>query len=246
MADRGGYGVRMNMNTTLKIFSAAALTVALSACVVDNGSDDGRNNAAAEADAAAEAGVDGELAPADQFLARLAQYCGQAFEGRIVANTPAPAADAPPDPFEGKALVMHVRGCDDPAAELRVPFHVGDNHSRTWILTRTESGLRLKHDHRLEDGSDDPVTMYGGDTAKPGTAQRQEFPVDQHSIDLFNARDGLSRSITNVWAMEIEPGQRFTYELARPQGELNPEGRLFRVEFDLTKPVDLPPTPWGY
>ena len=58
--------------------------------------------------------------------------------------------------------------------------------------------------------------------------------------------DGLSRSITNVWAMEIEPSQRFIYELARPQDELNPEGRLFRVEFDLTKPVDLPPTPWGY
>lgn len=246
MDGRGGYGDCMN--TTFKLLSVAALAVALSACIrISDSDDDGLNSgAAAEADAAAEAGIDGDAAPADAFLARLAQYCGQAFEGRIVANTPAPAADAPPDPFEGKALVMHVRGCDDPTAELRVPFHVGDNHSRTWILTRTESGLRLKHDHRLEDGSDDPVTMYGGDTATPGTAQRQEFPVDQHSIDLFNARDGLSRSITNVWAMEIEPGQSFVYELARPQDELNPEGRLFQVEFDLTKPVDLPPTPWGY
>jgi hypothetical protein len=233
------------MNRPLAWLPLPALLLALSACNVTT---DTGNNAAAQADAAAETlyGASAAGEPADAFLAALAQHCGQAFEGRIVANQPAPAADAPPDPFEGKALVMHVRGCDDPARELRVPFHVGDNHSRTWILTRTDTGLRLKHDHRLEDGSDDPVTMYGGDTATPGTAQRQEFPVDQESIDTFNARDGLSRSVTNVWAMEIEPGQRFLYELARPESELNPEGRLFQVEFDLTTPVELPPTPWGY
>lgn len=233
------------MNRPLAWFPLPALLLALSACNVTT---DTGNNAAAQADAAAETLHDASAAgePADAFLAALAQHCGQAYAGRIVANQPAPAADAPPDPFEGKALVMHVRGCDDPARELRVPFHVGDNHSRTWILTRTGTGLRLKHDHRLQDGSDDPVTMYGGDTAAPGTAQRQEFPVDQESIDMFNARDGLSRSVTNVWAMEIEPGRRFLYELARPESELNPEGRLFQVEFDLTTPVELPPTPWGY
>src|SRR5690606_25964513 len=108
---------------------------------------------------------------------------------------------------------------DEPAKELRVPFHVGDNHSRTWILTRTEQGLRLKHDHRLEDGSDDPVTMYGGDTAEAGTAVRQAFPVDAESIALFE-RDGMSVSTSNTWVMEIEPGQRFLYELSRPGGRL--------------------------
>lgn len=226
------------MKTILNALSAATFAVALSACVVSDG-DDGLNaGAAAEADAAADVdSTEASTAPADAFLARLAQHCGQAFEGRIVANEP---KSPEPDAFEGKTLVMHVRGCDDPTRELRVPFHVGDNHSRTWILTRTETGLRLKHDHRLEDGSDDPTTMYGGDTASAGTAQRQEFPVDQESIDIFNRRDGLSPSVTNTWAMEIDPGQRFLYELSRPGG------RLFQVEFDLTRPVDLPPTPWGY
>jgi hypothetical protein len=236
----------MDTLSTFKLLSVAALAVALSACM-RTGDSDRASNAAAQADAAAETMPDALAAePADAFLAALARHCGQAFAGRIVANTPAPAPGAPPDAFEGKPLVMHVRGCDDPTRELRVPFHVGDNHSRTWILTRTGGGLRLKHDHRLPDGSDDPVTMYGGDTAAPGTARRQEFPVDQQSIDMFNARDGLSASVTNVWAMEIEPGRRFLYELARPQGERNPEGRLFQVEFDLTQPVELPPTPWGY
>ena len=168
-------------------------------------------------------------APADAFLAALADYCGQAYAGRIVANQPAAAPGSPPDPFEGKTLVMHVRECT--TGEVRVPFHVGDDHSRTWVITRTADGLRLKHDHRHEDGSPDVLTMYGGETTSSGTATRQEFPVDAESKALFE-RQGLTASMTNVWAIELEPGQRYVYELARP-------GRLFRVEFDLTKPVAL-------
>ena len=176
-----------------------------------------------------------ETAPADDFLARIAQHCGQAFAGTIVANEPPPADD---DPFAGQLLVMHVRECS--AEQIKVPFHVGDDRSRTWVLTRTEGGLKLEHDHRHEDGSDDEVTMYGGETAAPGTPIRQEFPVDSHSIRMFEAA-GLTASVTNVWAMEIEPGRRFLYELARPG-----QGRLFRVEFDLTTPVPAPPAPWGH
>ena len=171
----------------------------------------------------------------DAFLAALSSLCGKAYAGRIVANEPAAAPGAPPDPFEGKALVMHVRECAP--GEIRVPFHVGDDHSRTWVITRTDVGLRLKHDHRHEDGSPDALTMYGGDTAAPGTAVRQEFPVDAASKTLFELH-GLRASMTNVWAIELEPGRRYVYELARP-------GRLFRVEFDLTKPIALPPPPWG-
>ena len=170
--------------------------------------------------------------PADEFLARLAMHCGQAFAGKITANEPA----VENDPFEGKELVMHVRKCGE--KEIEVPFHVGDDHSRTWVLTRTGEGLRLKHDHRHEDGTDDAVTMYGGNTSQPGTAARQEFPVDEFSKEMFK-REDLDVSTTNTWAMEIEPNQKFVYELARP-------GRLFRVEFDLTKPVAIPPTPWGH
>ncbi len=168
----------------------------------------------------------------DAFLDALRQHCGQAFAGRIIANEPA----EPNDPFEGKALVMHVRECADDA--VKVPFHVGDDNSRTWVITRTDTGLRLKHDHRHEDGSEDAMTQYGGDTASEGTAQRQEFPVDQFSIDMFNEQ-GRAVSTTNTWAIEIEPGKRYLYELSRP-------GRMFQVEFDLSTPVATPPTPWGH
>jgi hypothetical protein len=171
--------------------------------------------------------------PADVFYQRIKNMCGQAFAGRIIANTP---ASSTPDPFEGKALVMHVRGCGE--QELRVPFHVGDDRSRTWVITRTDSGLRLKHDHRHEDGSPDKSTMYGGDTRNAGTEQRQEFPVGAYSVAMFQEH-GMTASVTNTWAMEIVPGKTFLYELSRPGG------RLFQVEFDLSKPVELPPVPWG-
>lgn len=172
-------------------------------------------------------------APADDFLDHLRAICGKAFEGRIIANLPPPTT---PDPFEGKPLVMHVRECGD--SVVRVPFHVGDDRSRTWVLTRTAEGLRLKHDHRHEDGSHDAVTMYGGDTADVGTSQRQAFPVDAESIANFK-ENGLNASLENTWAIEVVPGQRFVYELSRPTG------RLFKVEFDLSRPVDAPPPPWG-
>src|SRR5690606_3783506 len=86
---------------------------------------------------------DASASPADAFLAALASHCGQAFAGRVVADQPAPPAGQP-DPFAGKALVMHVRGCDQPRQGLRIPFHVGEDRSRTWVLTRTPGGLRLE------------------------------------------------------------------------------------------------------
>lgn len=164
------------------------------------------------------------------FFDNLLALCGKAYEGRIVS---APvASDAA---FAGKRLVMHVRDCS--ADTIRIPFHVGGDRSRTWVITRTAEGLRLKHDHRHEDGSEDALTQYGGDTIDPGSAERQEFPVDQFSKDLFN-RQNAAVSTTNVWAMEVQPARTFVYELRRP-------GRHFRVEFDLTRPVAPPPPPWG-
>lgn len=167
-----------------------------------------------------------------EFFDRIATLCGKAYAGRIAVDEPAPTG---PDPFHGKALVMHVRKCDEHT--IRIPFHVEEDRSRTWVLSRTPQGLRLKHDHRHEDGSADAVTMYGGDTVEGGSARRQQFPVDPESRAMFT-REGRGVSNTNVWAMEIEPDRVFVYELARP-------GRLFRVEFDLARPVALPLAPWG-
>lgn len=164
--------------------------------------------------------------PTDAFWASLRSLCGQAFAGRVTEAIPADTV------FSRAELVMHVRECS--ADSIRIPFHVGPDRSRTWVITRTPDGLRLKHDHRHQDGSEDAVTQYGGDSRAPGTATAQEFPADAHTAVIVPA------ARTNVWTVEVVPGQRFAYALRREGTE-----RRFRVEFDLTRPVPAPPPPWG-
>ena len=159
--------------------------------------------------------------PQDSFFDRLSALCGQTFEGRVTTDDPVDAD------FRSQRLVMQVRDCS--ADEIGIPFAVGEDRSRRWVLTQTDTGLRLKHDHRDESGEIHGFHMYGGDTANAGTAERQEFPVDQESIDQFLAADAAV-STTNVWAVEVRPGEAFVYELSRAN-------RLLRVEFDLTRPV---------
>lgn len=169
------------------------------------------------------------LHPQDEFFSRLTAMCGQSFTGHVATTDPADAEMA------RHTLVMHVRECTP--TEIRIPFHVGSDRSRTWVITRTPEGLRLKHDHRHRDGSPDVITQYGGDTVSIGTTERQEFPADEFSQNLFR-QNGIPQSAENVWALEIRPYDRFAYELRRP-------GRHFRVEFDLRLPAPTPPPPWG-
>ncbi|HJR36157.1 MAG TPA: hypothetical protein VJ817_14470, partial [Gemmatimonadales bacterium] len=142
----------------------------------------------------------------------------------------APAGDTS---FANRTLVMHVRSCG--ADTIRIPFHVGEDRSRTWVITRGGGGLRLKHDHRHADGAPDSVTQYGGDARLPGAAWVMEFPADSFTAVL------IPPARTNVWTIEVDPGAgRFVYALRR-------EGtnRRFRVEFDLRRAVPIPPPPWG-
>lgn len=186
------------------------------------------------------------LAPQDAFWAALSSHCGKAYAGQLVSNE---AVDAD---MRGMAMAMHVRECS--GTRIAVPFHIQRadgtwDRSRTWLITRTETGLRLKHDHRHEDGSEDSLTKYGGDTAAGavgmGTARDQSFPVDAESIALFQ-REGRTVSLTNVWQVSVDPAgtpdAKYVYALTRPA----PNARLFQVEFDLTRPIAAPPAPWGW
>ena len=162
---------------------------------------------------------------ATAFLANLRAHCGKAYEGRMVNPVPGDSVMA------RARLVMHVRECGD---TVRVPFHVGEDRSRTWVLTRTGSGVRLKHDHRHADGKPDSVTQYGGDSRATGTAAQMEFAADAFTANLIPA------ARTNVWTVEISATQ-FAYRLRREGTE-----RRVNVVFDLTKPVPAPPAPWGH
>lgn len=171
----------------------------------------------------AEPALDGATttSPQDAFWANLGQQCGQAFEGRITMR---PETDRL---FRGdEVLTVHFRECRDD--ELRLPFHVEDNRSRTWILTRQANGLDLRHDHRHRDGTPEEETMYGGRTFAAGTPHVQDFVREP---------DGGPRT---GWRIEIHPGERYTYGTIR-DGEYG-----YRLDFDLTRAVEPPPAPWGH
>lgn len=165
--------------------------------------------------------------PQADFWSKLMSLCGRAFEGKVLV-------DSTSDPrFARTPLVMHVMRCEK--GRVCVPFHIADDHSRTWVFTQTPTGLRLKHDHRHADGSEDDVTQYGGDTRDAGSPTRQRFYADEHTARLIPA------AVTNVWTVEIEPGRIFAYSLERTGTD-----RRFRVEFDLGREVPPPSPPWGW
>jgi hypothetical protein len=159
-----------------------------------------------------------------KFWNQLKTLCGKSFEGQLIL----PENDKD---FGGKRLVMHVRSCEE--NRIRIPFFVGDDKSRTWILTYSDSRIQLKHDHRHKDGSSDEITMYGGTTTNSGQATIQVFPADQETKKMISA------AASNVWWITLDD-KEYTYNLRRLGTD-----RVFRVVFDLTKEIETPDEPWG-
>lgn len=163
--------------------------------------------------------------PALDFWNTLKTHCGNAYEGRL-------ADDVAPGDFGGKRLVMHVRACDDNT--IKIPFFVGEDRSRTWVLTFDDGRITLKHDHRHEDGSEDEVTQYGGTATNGGFDTLQVFPADAETAKRIPYASG------NVWWVTLDD-LSYTYNLRRIGTD-----RLFTVIFDITNPVDAPEAPWGW
>lgn len=157
--------------------------------------------------------------PHQAFFDRLQQFCGQSFSGA----TQFP--EDPEHPLAGKTLTMRVASCSP--TEIRIPFEVDSDRSRTWILTLGDGGLRLKHDHRHEDGTPDEITNYGGWATAEGSATRQSFPADEETAAM------LPEAATNVWTLIIDDANKqFVYDLQR-HGQPR-----YRAVFDLTPVAD--------
>lgn len=165
--------------------------------------------------------------PSQVFWDALTARCGKTYEGYITQGSRIG------DGFTGERLIMHIRQCDDD--KIYIPFNVGENRSRTWILHKDSLGLiQLKHDHRHEDGTDDEITMYGGKSNSIGVKHIQVFPADEATQKMIPA------AATNVWWMTIDD-TTFSYNLRRLGTE-----RAFKVVFDLTKELTTPKASWGW
>jgi hypothetical protein len=138
----------------------------------------------------------------DQYMASLKSLCGQRFEGAMTY------AIDPKHAFANKLLVANFAKCSD--TEVRVPLLVGEDHSRTWVISRSAAGLDLRHDHRHADGTPDAETMYGGLANTSGTALSQSFFADAYTANLIKG------SATNVWTISLsEDKNTLTYHLDR-------------------------------
>jgi len=152
------------------------------------------------------------------FYDNLLALCGKSYSGKAIY----PADDT--NPFAGKPLVMHVQTCSD--TTIRIPFQVGEDKSRTWVIRKTNEGLQLKHDHRHEDGTPDEITNYGGISPDAATSLEQHFPADAQTAAL------IAVAATNEWTLAFSPdGKTFSYILKR-DNQLR-----FRADFDLTQPL---------
>lgn len=165
-----------------------------------------------------------QSSPSKAFMQAFKPHLGKYYEGKIVAG------GKEGDGFTGKRLLMQVMSWDE--REVKVPFYVGEDKSRTWIFTWTNNRVELKHDHRLADGSPDEVTFYGGVATNEGLPTMQMFPADAETAEL------IDYAAYNVWWVTIE-GDKYTYNLRRVGSD-----RLFSVAFDLSKPVQSDFKPW--
>ena len=166
--------------------------------------------------------------PAQSFFSKMTSLCDRTVEGRVVSNQ---AADAD---WIGQTLVVGPVTCE--ADLIRMPLAVGEDQSRTWVLSRVEEGLEFRHEHVEPDGTPSAVTEYGGYAAwGAGTPTQQSFPADDKTKANFT-ENGIPVSNTNVWTFSIKD-QNLTYSLARPASDLGPE-RDFRAKFNLNSEVD--------
>ena len=170
-------------------------------------------------------GISQEKNNTQLFWKNLKTHCGNSYEGEVI--------EAPDnDDFRGKKLVIHFKKCTENL--VKIPFSVGENKSRTFILKLLNDRIQLKHDHRHEDGTSDKVTMYGGTSSNTGLPGIQFFPADQETANL------IPYASMNIWWITIDETS-YTYNLRRLGTD-----RLFSIKFDLTKPVKTPSKHWGW
>jgi hypothetical protein len=158
------------------------------------------------------------LAAQRAFFENLRTLCGQTFGGRTIL------AEVTDRTFEPARLFMIVESCDED--EIRVPFIVGDDASRTWIFQWRNDGLTFFHRHLRPDGTEYESSGFGGHASADGTATFQHFPD-------FRADDDTPPEQHRVWRLRIDAehdlfmyyldrGGRPAYRLAFHMGEPSP------------------------
>ncbi len=152
------------------------------------------------------------------FVANLSRLCGQTFAGRQVFLAEGRQS------WADRSMTIHVSLCED--GHIHIPFHMDEDHSRTWMFIQENGRLRFRHDHRHPDGTPEDVTLYGGYADSMGAPFTQNFPADEFTCEM------IPTSCNATWTVSISPDMTtFSYQL-KNLGEL-----LFQADFNLANPL---------
>jgi len=154
------------------------------------------------------------------FIDNLAKLCGKSFAGEQLYRS------HHGDSWAHRSMIMHVTFCGND--RVHIPFHIDDDHSRTWMFVAEDGKLRFKHQHLHDDGTPEEGSMYGGYADDNGTAFVQYFPADEYTGQVIEGGSG------NLWIVSIaEDFSYYSYRLDR-DGE-----KRFELLFDLTNPLEI-------
>jgi hypothetical protein len=135
------------------------------------------------------------------FFENMREMCGQVFGGRTIF------AEEGDETFEPARLYFIVEECSED--ELRIPFIVGGDDSRTWILRMDEDRLTFSHEHLRPDGTEHETSGFGGHASDDGSATFQHFP------DYWTTEE-TPEEARRVWRLRIDrEHDLFVYYLDR-------------------------------
>ncbi len=154
----------------------------------------------------------------EAFLKNLSGLCGKSFRGEQVYRS------HHGESWADRLMIMHVTVCED--EKVHIPFHVDDDHSRTWMFFLENGRLRFRHQHLHEDGTHEEGSLYGGYADERGDAFVQYFPADEYTGQVIEGGGG------NLWIVALDEDLTWlSYRLDR-DGE-----KRFEIRFDLSNPI---------
>ena len=136
----------------------------------------------------------------EEFFANMFELCGETFSGEATF----PEDDS--QELVGENLVATIQTCTE--EEIQIALAADGDQSRTWVIKRTDEGLRLRHDHINSEGTPSDTTGYGGYATDEGTSTQQYFAADDSTAQM------IPEAATNVWMMKLDDN-KLTYYLER-------------------------------
>ena len=131
-------------------------------------------------------------------------------------------------PFKGESIWLEVKASG--RKEIRLPIYRDQRIYRTLILGQHEQGFSLQHEHKMPNGLQAEISMYGGYSIGAPSPYIMVFPADAYSRQLL----GSLRE--NVWSLAFNNERTILSYIAEENGHVT-----LQIDFDLTTGINSAP-----